>query len=283
MKPLSPDELRALISLLDEDNPSTLKQVVGDLKRALRAQPDQIEAVIPSLDLASTRRVMSIVEDVRWDGLEDRFHRFAGKDKPDVSLEEGVYWLATFAYPKLKPSDVAAPLDEMAADLSRIISGRERPLEVVHLLNDYLFVLKGFKGNSSNYHDPDNSYFNRVLERKLGIPITLSILYLLVAKRLALPAAGIGLPGHFIVQFQAPNQRLYLDPFRSGKILSVADCQELLRSQNLSYDRKYFRPVTNRAILARVMANLIHIYTDRADHRKTDRLGKLFSLFQEED
>lgn len=282
MKPFTQAEIKALISLLDEENPAVLAKVTDDLRHALRRQPDEVEAVIPTLEPAVSKRVLSLIEDVRWDSLEAEFRRFAEAGGRDADLEEGVTLLSAFAYPRTRRQDIAGPLDEMAQDLSRILSGRERPLEIVHLLNDYLFVLKGFKGNSANYYDPDNSYFNRVLERKVGIPITLSILYLLVARRAALPVAGIGLPGHFIVQFQAPNQRLYLDPYRGGKILSVADCQDLLSTQGLSYDRRYFRPVTSRAIVARVIANLIHIYTDRGDTRKTERLGRLFSMLQEE-
>ncbi len=283
MKTFSEGELRALISLLDEEDAGALRQITFQLKSALRFQAEQVEAVLGGLDVATSGRVAALVEDVRWDALEDAFTRFADRSKTDVSLEDGLYLIATFAYPKLKREDVSGPLDAMGADLARLFSGRERALDVIHLLNDYLFVLKGFKGNGPNYNDPDNSFINRVLERKLGIPITLSALYLLAAKRVALPVAGIGLPGHFIVQFQAPNQRLYLDPFRGGKILTVADCQELLMSQGLSYDRRYFRPVSNRSLIARVLANLIHVYTDRGDQRKTDRLSRLFKLLQEED
>jgi len=278
---LSDGQIRALISLLDEEDPSALEHVTTRLKRVLAVDPDRIEALIPDLDLEACQRVRTLLEDVRWDRLERRFENLSKAPDDRFDLEAGVHLLATFAFPQLKREEITAALDQMASDLQRVLTGRERPIETIHLVNDYLFVLKGFKGNTENYYDPDNSYFNKVLERRLGIPITLSVLYLLVGRRLALPLVGIGLPGHFIVQFQAPGQRIHLDPFRGGKILSLADCQQILKAQGLEFNRKHLRPVSHRAILARVIANLIAIYTDRGDHRRAQRLTRLFSMYEE--
>jgi regulator of sirC expression with transglutaminase-like and TPR domain len=278
---LTDGQLHALISLLDEDDPRALEHVTGRLKQVLVSEPERIEALIPSLDIGSCKRVKELLEDVRWDRLERRFEVIAKLPDSRFDLESASHLLATFAYPHLKQEEISGPLDAMAADLQKVLTGRERPIEAVHLVNDYLFELKGFRGNEANYYDPDNTFFNRVLERKLGIPITLSCLYLLIGKRLALPLAGVGLPGHFIVQFQAPNQRLYLDPFHKGRVLTLPDCQKLLRQQGLEYDRRHLRPIAHRAILARILANLVSIYADRDDHRRAGRLTRLFQLFEE--
>lgn len=278
---LTDAELTALISLLDEEDEKTRVQVVGKLKSVLQVQPERIESLVPRLDAEACKRVRELLEEVRWDSLERRFKALSGLPDSRFDLEEAVFLLASFGYPSLKREEIAGPLDAMAGDLQKLLTGRERPLEAVHLLNDYLFELKGFRGNEANYYDPDNSYFNRVLERKLGIPVTLSCLFLFLGRRLALPLAGVGLPGHFIVQFQAPNQRIYLDPFRKGRVLTVSDCQQILRSQGLEYDRKHLRPTPHRAILARIIANLVSIYADRSDRRRAQRLTLLFQMFEE--
>jgi regulator of sirC expression with transglutaminase-like and TPR domain len=278
---LSDQQLKALISLLDDEDPGALEHVTGRLKQVLIAAPERIEGLIPGLDAAACKRVKELLEDVRWDRLERRFESMARLPDSKFDLEEASYLLATFAYPHLRREEISGPLDAMAKDLHKVLTGRERPLEAVHLVNDFLFELKGFRGNEANYYDPDNTFFNRVLDRKLGIPITLSCLYLFIGKRLALPLAGVGLPGHFIVQFQAPNQRIYLDPFHKGKVLSLSDCQKLMRNQGLEYDRRHLRPIPHRAILARMIANLVNVYADRDDRRRANRLTKLFQLFEE--
>jgi regulator of sirC expression with transglutaminase-like and TPR domain len=152
---------------------------------------------------------------------------------------------------------------------------------------EFLFQEEGFRPNEADYYDPDNSYFHRVLERKLGIPITLSCLYIFLGRRVHLPFQGIGLPGHFIVQLTPPSarpgaegQRYYVDPYHKGQILTLAQCRQILSRQGIAQAPKYFSPVTDRAILARVIANLIRIYESRGNPLRSERLTRLFSSLE---
>src|SRR5207248_2561870 len=110
----------------------------------------------------------------------------------------------------------------------------------------------GFGGNEDNYYDPDNSYLNRVIDRRTGNPINLCLLYLLLARRLRLPIAGIGLPGHFICRYQSSAEEIYIDAFNHGKFLTKADCVQYLLQGNHRLHEDYLAPVTPRRLMLRV-------------------------------
>ena len=105
--------------------------------------------------------------------------------------------------------------------------------DLLLIINHYLFDELGFTGNEENYYDPENSYLNRVMDQRTGNPINLCLLYMLLARRLRLPVAGIGLPGHFICRYQSTAAEIYLDPFNRGKFLTKADCVQYLAQRQL--------------------------------------------------
>jgi regulator of sirC expression with transglutaminase-like and TPR domain len=141
-------------------------------------------------------------------------------------------------------------------------------------MNEYLFGELRFAGNGENYYDPENSYLNRVIDRRTGNPINLCIVYLLVARRLRLPVAGIGLPGHFICRYQSTSAELYVDPFNRGRFLSKADCVQYLTHGNYSLRDEYLAPVTPRKLLLRVCGNLHQIYLQLEQAQEATRLQR---------
>lgn len=129
--------------------------------------------------------------------------------------------------------------------------------------NDLLFQTLQFRGNDEDYYDPRNSCLNSVLSRRVGIPITLSVLYIEIARRLNRPIYGVGLPGHFIVAYEDTGARYWIDPFHSGKILSFADCALLAKERagvDLRANPAVLSPVNKRQILVRMLSNLKAIY-----------------------
>ena len=131
-------------------------------------------------------------------------------------------------YPGLAIERYLQRLDDLADAARLSMPFQESPVQQGVSLARYLFQESGFQGNSQKYNDPRNSYLNEVLDRKLGLPISLSVIFLAVAERLGLPADGIGLPGHFIVGVPGPDGPLFLDPFHGGQQLSVIDCARLV-------------------------------------------------------
>lgn len=133
-------------------------------------------------------------------------------------------------------------------------------------LAEYLFQQIGYKGNTQKYSDPRNSYLNEVIDRKLGIPISLSVLYVAVADELEIPAQGVGLPGHFIVRIDDRDGPVYLDPFNGGIRLSVTDCAELVQKTTGYQDKfkpEWLEPALPLEILSRMLTNLRNAYVQR--------------------
>lgn len=166
-------------------------------------------------------------------------------------------------YPDLRPSDYLITLDDLAEAARPRVRAESGSLAQGLALGAFLFQDQGFAGNRADYADPRNSYLNEVLDRRLGIPISLSALYLEVGWRLRLPVAGVGLPGHFIVQVAGEGGPAYLDPFNGGRQLSVADCADLVqRTAGAAYgfDAAWLMPTRPREIVARMLNNLRNLY-----------------------
>lgn len=184
------------------------------------------------------------------------------EDRIDVAYAALLF--ACEVYPDLDIDGYLIRLDEMASAIRPRLA-YDHP---VVALKDYLFDELGFWGNVDDYFDPRNSYLNQVLDRHTGIPITLSVVYLELARRLDLPMVGIGLPGHFIVRYDGDEEPLYLDPFNGGITMSTGDCRQLvadISDGRLPFRASYLSPVDSRQILTRMLRNLKGIYVARAD------------------
>lgn len=170
------------------------------------------------------------------------------------------------AYPRLDTDYYLALLDKLAGAAGRVMPPAAPPLYRAQSLAEFLFHESGFRGNQADYADPRNSYLNEVLERRLGIPITLSLVFVAVARRLQLQAYGVGLPGHFIVAARDEGEAWFFDPFHGGERLTPADCMRLVR-QTAGYDgpfeESWLGPAAPRDILARLLNNLRIIYVEQ--------------------
>lgn len=176
-----------------------------------------------------------------------------------------------------------ARLNDMAEQVRPALELASTVEEKVAALISYLFGELDFHGNSENYYDPNNSFLNRVLDRRTGIPISLSVICLEVGWRLGLPMSGLGLPGHFIVGCDLPEAPLYLDPFNRGAQLSEDDCLALCRvptSQRLAFREQFLVPVTKKAILFRMLLNLKQIYLRQEIWERAYRTLDLMLLVQ---
>lgn len=173
--------------------------------------------------------------------------------------------LATIEFPSMVAAPYLARLDEMGAELADETEGLSGP-EFVARANIYLFQDLGFRGNEGNYYDPKNSCLNWVLDQRTGIPITLSVLYLELARRAGRPVFGIGLPGHFVVQYDDGEYSSYIDPFNGGQLLNESECRELVKDLAAAKEvaeRKILEPVGARYILIRMLNNLRAAYFRR--------------------
>lgn len=164
-----------------------------------------------------------------------------------------------------------ARLDAMAGAARDRLGTDLSPRRAIAEINRQLFEVEGFRGNEREYYDPRNSYLNEVLDRKLGIPITLCVVYLEVARRIPVPVLGVGLPGHFLVKALTPSGDMLLDPFHAGKELTEDDCQERLDRVYgglVRLDKRMLLPVPKKQILVRILSNLKTIYLNRGEFER---------------
>jgi len=206
----------------------------------------------------------------------------AGDEDDQLDLGFAALAVAADAYPELDAAFYVRKLDALAFEVGTRLRPGAPQKRVVEELSKHLFEELGFKGNMEHYYDPQNSYLNRVLDRRLGIPISLSLLYLETGRRLGLPMAGVGLPGHFLVKVIGAHEEILIDPFYEGAILDRAACQRRLDAiygGKVQLTEQFLRAVSKREMLARMLYNLKRIHL-REGHR--DRavmvLDKLLAL-----
>lgn len=197
----------------------------------------------------------------------ERFAELVTREQ--FGLAEACLLIAQDEYPDLDVGAYIARIDAIAAAVSGRLAADAAPEQRVAAINRHLFAELGFRGNVEAYYDPRNSYLNQVLERRVGIPITLSIVYLEVARRAGLAAQGIAFPGHFMVKVRQPRGALVIDPFGGGAAQSESDLRERL-GQALGQGRAapaplapYLDAATSREIVARCLRNLKSIYLQR--------------------
>lgn len=197
----------------------------------------------------------------------ERFAAIARLPDEQIGLAEAALWIAAEEQPGLDPEPWLARLDSMGERLRPRVEDLRDPLDRVERLSGFLADEVGLRGNAEDYYDPRNSYLNEVLDRGLGIPITLALIYIEVGRRAGVPLDGVGFPGHFLLRHSHHTQ-LVIDPFDRGRLLTVDDCKEMLErlsNGTLPFDPRLLRPSTPRQILIRMLNNLRGVYLHRGE------------------
>jgi regulator of sirC expression with transglutaminase-like and TPR domain len=187
--------------------------------------------------------------------------RAALAEAPGARLDIAALEIASIETPGLDPQPSLVILDRMASVIAARLPIGGSGRDFVLAANQYFFEELGYHGNEIDYNDPRNSCLNYVLDRRTGIPIALSVVYIEVARRLGQPVSGVGLPGHFIVEYNDGDYATYIDPFHAGRLLTTADCQQLARERTgADADATALAPVGTRYILVRMLNNLRSAY-----------------------
>ncbi|KOR33998.1 hypothetical protein AM228_26525 [Planktothricoides sp. SR001] len=205
--------------------------------------------------------------------------------QPDeqINLAKAALYIAQEEYPDLDVEQSLETFDVMAEEVRQQLPPERYPLRIIKTINQYLFDDLGFRGNTDDYYDPRNSFLSDVIVRRTGIPITLSLVYLEVARRIDFPMVGIGMPGHFIIRPDFADAGIFVDAFNRGEILFAEDWQPRLSQlygQPVQLRPEFFARVTSRQFLARMLMNLKMIYLQQMQAKKClgviDRILLLF-------
>lgn len=268
----------ALIRLLDDDSLVVREALLTELKTL---GPDGVALL---KELASdrqrgldrhARRLLSLL------GADDPvgdFRRFVKSFQ--YELESGCFLLERTVHPELEWEQVARFLDSVAARCSEFIDEDSTIFEKCKQLNLVIFHEYGFRGDSDNFHDPENNFLSSVIRRKRGIPISLSTIYYLIADRCRFHLDPVGIPGRFLLANFDGNNTFYLDPFDRGRFRSEEEVRQMLLSKNIEDSAEYLLPTPVGEILCRYCRNLVHQYTMRNELQRAHQFASFIQEFE---
>lgn len=259
---LSEKQKVALIKLLADEDVGVYHTIRSKILSFGQEASGWLRPHTLSSDPVLRRRSHEIIQYLARQEADNRFLAFCLNQGDKLDVEEGAWLLAQTQYPDINLAAYQALFDSYAGELLDRLDFGATAENIINTINRYLFTQLGYVGNEENYHDPENSYLNRVVDRRTGNPISLCLVYLLIARRLHLPMAGIGMPGHFLCRFQSTTDEIFIDAFNRGRMLTKADCIKHLRRTGHEFEENFLGPVSSRRILLRMCSNLHRIYVD---------------------
>lgn len=271
-------EIRSLIKLLDDESEEIMTTVAGKLLENGAASIPFLEEAVATASPVLRERIRCIIHDLTTAQVRIQLEELRHRDSSDADLEAGALVVARYGYPNEDLRWCSRLLDQFAQELDSKLDTHDDPLDIISNVSNFLSSERGFKGNIEDYYNPESSYINRVLERRTGLPISLCVVYLLVAKRLNIPLSGVGMPGHFLLKYEVGEKEIFLDPFRGARLLSRADCRDFIEATGYGFREEYFSTVSNRQILERMIRNLILAYRQKGEAHRVPSLESFLEI-----
>jgi len=265
----------------------------------LKRLSDLGEPVIPALEEAWETsqdellqyRIESLIQTIQFNSTYAQLAQW--KVSEDQDLMQGCFIIARSQYPDLERKKLDEQIDKITRDIWIELNDRLTALEKVRIINHILFSTYGFSGNHANFYSPQNNYINNVLETRKGNPLSLSVVYSIVAQKLNLPVYGVNLPKHFILAYRDEYRSeetfdpeindhilFYINPYNKGSVLGKPELEEFLRQQKLESRREYFVPCTNVFIMERLLNNLIFSFNKLGYQEKVIQLENLLKALE---
>jgi regulator of sirC expression with transglutaminase-like and TPR domain len=284
-------QIRALIRLVEDPDEIVYAHVRDKL---LNYGPEaipflELEWEDYEMGILFQKRIEDIIHDIQFEDVKSSLSEWMADD--DKDLLNGCLIIAKFQYPGLNEKTIRADLNQIKQDIWLEINQKNTILEKIRIFNKVFFGLHHFRGNTENYLSPLNSYINTVLEMRRGNPLSLSIVYSLLAQSLGMPIYGVNLPNHFILayiddenvaQYQdEPNKYgvlFYINPFSKGSLFDENDIIAFLKNYKIDSDRSHFEPCSNTIIVRRMVTNLIASFQDVGNSSKVRELSELREL-----
>lgn len=288
---MSSNEINALITLIEDPDPAIFSHVEKELT-------SYGEAVIPQLEQhweinhfgdLFQERIERLIHSIHYSSVQDKLKLWAGNEHND--LLEGTILINKYQYPSFDEEEVRHVISKIRQDIWLELNDNLTALEQVRIFNYIIYEMHGFAGNKNNYSAPQNSYIADVLTTKKGNPLSLGMLYRILANSLEIPIYGVNLPNHFILAYVdeaavnngsgeiADNILFYINPFTNGTVIHKNEVDEFLNYLNLPQKVGYYRPCSNRDIINRLLNNLVYSYSQLGKEKKVEELKQLQELF----
>lgn len=285
------NSLHALIALMDDPD----EQVYAHVRdRVLKIGPEAIQQLQTSweesdLGLLFQSRIENLIHEIQFEACKTDLTTWYASSSKD--LLKGALIVAKYQYPGLDDKVVLDYIERMRRDCWLEINPNMTAFEAVRIINKVIFEQYGFVGNSKNYNSSNNSYINTVIESRKGNPLSLSLIYSIIAQKLELPIYGVNLPNHFILAYMDNNGTnlfmsngneygvlFYINTFSKGSIFQKEDIQQFLQSIQVTPEACHFQPCSNSDIIRRMLTNLIAAFQQVGSHEKVNELCELRSL-----
>ncbi|HEV8512937.1 MAG TPA: transglutaminase-like domain-containing protein [Cyclobacteriaceae bacterium] len=267
-------ELKALVSLLDDDDQQIISHVEGKILSIGKTVIPFLEREWESnLNPSVQSRIEELIHTLQYDLLRERLKNwYAGKDH---DLLEGMWILATYQYPDLELEKLKQELEQIYYETWLEFRPDLYAFDQIKVINSVLFNKLKFGANTKNFHSPGNSMINVVLESRKGNPITLCVIYLLVAQKLKLPVHGVNLPNLFILTYKDDNHQFYVNAFNRGLIFSKQDIENYINELHLVPQSSFFEACSNLEIIRRALRNLVMSFEKMGEHAKANEVKVL--------
>jgi regulator of sirC expression with transglutaminase-like and TPR domain len=275
-------EIKALISLLDD--PEIAPQIQGKIQSLGESIiPFLEESWEESLDPQQQQRLEDLIHNLQFDGLQQRLRVW--RDSGGENLLEGMWLLNSYQYPDADLQALGRAIEQLRFEVWTLLRPDMHPADQVQALNYVLFRTHKFSANTQNFHSPANSMLHLVLETRRGNPLTLCVIYLLVAQRLNLPIFGVNLPNLFVLTFQPEDVAVppfYINCYNRGLILSRTDIEHYVGQLNLSPNDIFYEPCSHLDIVRRALRNLMMSFEKMQEPRKALEVAKLLAILTDD-
>ena len=284
-------ELTALLSLLDDPDKDVFSQVRQKLlSLGTQAIPALESMWEQSFDTNIQTKVENIIHVIQLNNTVQALREWASS--PEQNLLAGALLIAKYQYPDLNTDKVRRTIQQIRQDIWLELNDKLTALEQVKIINHILFDVHLLSGNTQNYHAPQNSYINNVLESKKGNPLSLSLVYLIVAQDLKIPIFGVNLPEHFVLCYKDVHQLMsvrtkrdeemiakgilfYINPFSKGAVFGKGQLDIYLKKMNLKIQQDHYQPCTNLEMIKRLLRNLVFSYKKLGYAEKQEEIQSL--------
>jgi len=277
-------EIESLMFLMEDPDPFVQEQVQLRFKElGDRAVPllDQIR--VQTKDKVEKKRAKDVLHKLTFSTLKGDFAELLLEGVGNrAQLERAVITLARFGHPTLRESEYVKTLDHFADMIRPSLRYKRSEREKMRILMKFIFEDLNFRGDNKDYHNPANGFIDQVIERRKGLPISLSLVAMFIARRLQLPVFGVNMPIHFMLAFVGEKEEQLIDPYDQGAEVSYDQCYFFLKKNNVTPKPEHFKMASDIDILARCIRNLMHSYERNEERDRVQELKSLLGLVEGE-
>ena len=260
----------AIVKLLGDDDQLTVDLVKEQLISRGAEASGELEMLLDADNQNVRRHITQILAEIDSREATSELSILCPLFPEDGDLEHASWLLSRTMLSGIPLQQYQRAIDDFGSELSVMIDDTMRANERIAIISAYLGIKQGFRGNAGDYYNPDNSFLPSLIESRRGIPISLTLLYILVGARAGMKIEGVNLPGHFL----ARHGDILFDPYEHGRIVTLGDCNAILARQDLTFSPEHIEAASPRAMFRRMLTNLLYIYQNEGEEIKAERMAE---------